>query len=241
MLIKTKGLVFKAHKYGETSVIAEIYTEARGVQRYIISGVRSKNARTHANLLQPMSQLELVAYAREDKDLNRVKELRPALVYAAIPFEVIRGTIGLFMIEVSRKAIRSSEPDPDLYAFLEDCFVLLDQTSQPLANFPLLFLCQLSAHLGFCPDGHACADTPLFDLRAGSFLAADAASSYALNEGQSAILSQILEGNPSQVLSLPIPKEQRRLLLSRMLDFYRLHLDYFPEIHSHQILAEVLY
>ena len=40
MLIKTRGIVLSFLKYRETSIIARIYTERRGVQSYIVNGVR---------------------------------------------------------------------------------------------------------------------------------------------------------------------------------------------------------
>lgn len=240
MLIKTKGLVFQVYKYGETSVIAEIYTEARGVQKYAISGVRSKKARVHASLLQPMSQLDLVVYAREDRDLNRVKEIRPHHLYSQIPFDVLRGAVGLFMIEVARKAIRGSEADSNLFGFLCESFLLLDSSSNSLANFPLFFLCRLSVHLGFCPEGVADANTPCFDLQAGSFLPQGQEGPHTLNTTHSKLLSQLLHTNTSNVFSINMSRDDRRFLLERMLEFYRLQLEYFPKINAHQILAEVL-
>ena len=45
MLLKTRGIVFRAIHYSETSLIVDIYTEERGLQKYIISGVHSPKAR----------------------------------------------------------------------------------------------------------------------------------------------------------------------------------------------------
>ena len=59
MLIKTRGIIFKSIKYSETSLILDVYTEELGLQKYIISGVRSKKARTTAGMLQIMSLLDL--------------------------------------------------------------------------------------------------------------------------------------------------------------------------------------
>ena len=59
-----------------------------------------------------MNLVDLVAYEREGKDMTRLKEVRLAHVYTQIPFDVFRGTIGLFMLEVARNAIRESEEKP---------------------------------------------------------------------------------------------------------------------------------
>ena len=41
MLHNTKGIVLRVTKYGDTSVIASIYTELFGLQQYIVKGVRT--------------------------------------------------------------------------------------------------------------------------------------------------------------------------------------------------------
>ena len=40
MLHKTRGVVFRFTKYGETSIIVNIFTELFGLQSYIVNGVR---------------------------------------------------------------------------------------------------------------------------------------------------------------------------------------------------------
>ena len=45
MLIKTAGIIFQTKKYSESSLIADIYTEEKGLRSYIISGVRSKKGK----------------------------------------------------------------------------------------------------------------------------------------------------------------------------------------------------
>ncbi len=41
MLVKTSGIVFRAVKYSETSIITDVYTRDLGMQTYIVNGVRS--------------------------------------------------------------------------------------------------------------------------------------------------------------------------------------------------------
>ncbi|MFT3936946.1 MAG: recombination protein O N-terminal domain-containing protein [Chitinophagaceae bacterium] len=56
----TKGIVLRTVKYGETSVIASIYTELFGLQSYLVNGVRtsSKKGPGKASLFQPGSILD---------------------------------------------------------------------------------------------------------------------------------------------------------------------------------------
>ncbi|MBA4056317.1 MAG: DNA repair protein RecO, partial [Marivirga sp.] len=71
MLHKTRGVVFRFTKYGETSIIVNIFTELFGLQGYIVNGVRSKSGKNRIALYQPLTLLDLVVYHRENANINR--------------------------------------------------------------------------------------------------------------------------------------------------------------------------
>ncbi len=240
MLIKTRGIVLKTIKYGETSVIVDMYTEERGLRKYIMNGVRSRRSRVRASLVQVMSLVDLVAYDREDRELNHVKEIRPAYVYQSLPFNVRKGAIALFMAEVARKTIHDSEENAPLFAFLFDIFRYLDETTQPIGNIHLHFLLGLTAYLGFLPGGECCAETPVFDMQEGTFVASVSGHTHYLNEELSRTLSALLQRQLRDCHEVKMDAAHRRLLLQHLLDYYRLHIDYLSEINAHRILQEVL-
>lgn len=240
MLIKTRGILLKTIKYGETSVIAEVYTEERGLRKYAINGVRSKKARVHASLLQVMSLVEMVVYNREDRDLNHIKEIRPAHVYQSLPFDIKKSALALFMAEIIRKTIRESEENKPLFDFLFTTFQYLDKTLLPIGNTHLFFLVELTAFLGFLPAGEYAKETPFFDLQEGMFIPVIPSHPYYLEEHLSELLHQLLHSALTHCHELKITPSQRRLLLHNLLDYYKLHMDFMPDIHSHQILHEVL-
>jgi DNA repair protein RecO (recombination protein O) len=241
MLIKTKGIVLKALKYGESSVIADIYTEQRGLCRYLIAGVRSKKARIPASLLQVISLVEVVAYHRENRDLHRIKSIQSAFVYQAIPFDVRKSAVALFMAEVLRKTIRETEENTELFAFLLHTFQYLDTTQQPIANIHLHFLLQLSVYLGFLPGGDWDAHTPFFDLSEGVFVASLPGHAHYLDEPTSQLLYALLQVECSHCHEVHMTANQRRVLLHHLLDYYKLHIDYLKDIQSHEVLHEVLH
>ena len=79
------------------------------MRKYIISGVRSKRSKVKTGLLQPATLVDMVAYFRDNKPMNRIKEIKAAQIYQAIPFELMRGTISLFMIELAQKTIKEGK------------------------------------------------------------------------------------------------------------------------------------
>lgn len=239
MLLKTRGIVFRAMKYSETSLIVDIYTEARGLRKYIISGVRKAKSSVSAGLFQVMSLVDIVAYEREGKDLNRLKEIRPAYIFTTIPFDLRRGAVGLFMAEVARKTIRESEENQQLFEFFFHSFQYLDQTNHSVANLHLHFMLELTTFLGFTPGGDFSQDEPYFDLQEGVFVGETGSHPYFLETSLAKILYQLLETNRENSHEVKIGREERRNLLQNLLDYYRLHIESFPEINAHLILQEV--
>ena len=75
MLVSTPGFVLHTTHYGESSVIAKVFTRLLGARSYIIKGVRGNSARVKQNLLQPLSCLDMVVYDNPKTELNHVKEV----------------------------------------------------------------------------------------------------------------------------------------------------------------------
>lgn len=239
MLIKTRGILFRTVKYAESSIIVDIYTEEIGLRTYIISGVRSKNARITPGLIQVMSLVDLVAYEREDQQINRIKEIKASHVYHSLPFDVRKSAVGLFMIELARKTIREMEENQALFHFLHNSFVFLDDTENAFANVHLYFSIHLMYFLGFWPQGHFSEETPYFDLREGTFVP-EMPHVHGMPEDLSAVFSMLLEMDLENIHLLPLNRTQRIALLDRILDFYRLHVEHFQGLNAHLILHEVL-
>lgn len=240
MLIKTRGIIIRTKKYSESSIIADIFTEAKGLRSYIVSGVRAKKSKFPPGLLQIMSLVDMVAYHRDDRDLTRIKEIKSAYIYQSLPFEVIRRSVGIFMAEIARKTIRESEENIPLFRFLFDSFAFLDSTGESVANLHISFLVNLSTFLGFMPGGERSPETPFFDLKEGVFTPGGFDHTYFLNENLSILLDRFLNMPFTEVHRITIQREQRKLLLSHLLDFYNLHIENLAEIRSHEILEEVL-
>ncbi|MFK7936188.1 MAG: DNA repair protein RecO [Saprospiraceae bacterium] len=240
MIIKTRGIIFKAIKYSETSMIVDIYTEEKGLRKYIISGVRSKRAKVSASLLQAMTLVDLVVYHREDREMTRIKEIRPAFIFQTIPFDIQRGAVGLFMIEVAQKAIRESEENYHLFQFLFESFAYLDRTEDSIANLHIHFLLELTTFLGFMPGEICSEEQPYFNLKDGVFVTYAPTHRHYLSKEDSAVLYQLLETAQRNCHQVRMNREMRKSLLKNLLIYYQLHIENFPTINSHTILQEVM-
>lgn len=240
MLIQTRGIVFRSLRYGETSVIADIFTEDKGLRGFIAGGVRTAKARMSYGLFQPMTVVDLVAYFRDDHDhLNRLKEMRAAEVFSAIPFDIRRGAVALFMAEICRKSIHPGEENPELFDFLLDNLRWLDTSQEPVANLHLHFLLHLSGFLGFQPQDEPDGEV-FFDLKEGVFSPVPPSHTLYLEPEQAMPLLDLLHVPLEQCHIVRLGRPERKALLRGLLQFYQLHLPGFEEINTPEILEMVM-
>jgi DNA repair protein RecO (recombination protein O) len=234
MLQKTQGIVFKTIKYSETSVVSKIYTAKFGLQSYLINGVRTSKSKAKASLLQSLSLLEMEVYHREHRNLNRIKEFQPAVVFHSIPFNLVKGSVGIFMIEVLSKSIHEEESNEPLFHFIFEKIKALDEMEQVPSGYLIAFLLSLAVHLGFHPHGSCNEKTPFFNLLEGQFVAGGNVHPNILNEQLSGKLFEFI-CNPNTELSQGL----RKLLLEAMLHYYQLHVPNFSAPRSLKVLEEV--
>ena len=221
MLHKTRGIVFRFVKYGETSIIASIFTELFGLQSYIVNGIRSKSAKNRIALYQPLTLLDLVVYHREHANINRVSEVKCLYPYQTIPTNINKATIAMFIAEVLNKTIKEESHAQELSDFLIGSLISFDQIEGRTANFHLVFLLRLARFLGFGAQ-HA---NEVLGTRTTS----------AENEH---ILSQLLSAEYFDQIEMQ--NSSRREILDLIIKFFADHIENLGEIKSIQVLREVL-
>lgn len=241
---KTKGIVLRTVKYGETSLIATIFTELFGVQSYIVSGVRTstKKGSGKANLFQPTAILDLVVYHNELKHLNRIKEFRWHYLYQHIFSDVPKNSVALFMIELFTKCLKQPEPNPELFEFVEDAFIHLDESGDAvMANFPLFFALHLPAFFGFRISDHHSDHKPILDLQEGTYIAEKPDHLHFLEGKQAEVTSELLKMmQPEELGQLKLNHDFRRQLLFAYETYYRLHIQDFGTLKTLPVLGAVL-
>lgn len=219
MLHKTKGIVFRFTPYGETSIIVNIFTEAFGLQSYIVNSVRSKTSKSKIALYQPLTLLDLVVYHKENANIVRIKEATCAYTYHHLFTDPKKSCIGLFINEVLNKTVREQSHAAEICQFIFDSLIILDHLEKA-ENFHLIFLVKLSKYLGFGPFAKA---------ELGAWL---------LSADEEEILDLLLVSDYESTVHMN--NEQRRNLLDAFIKFYGIHVDGLGVIKSVLVLREVL-
>ena len=221
MLHKTRGIVLRFVKYGETSIIVTLFTELFGLQSYIVNGVRSKSRSNKIALYQPLTLLDLVVYHREHANINRIKEVKCLYPYQSIPTDVRKSTLAMFMIEIMNKTVKEESHAQELCEFLIHSFVTLDQMEDNTENFHLLFLLKLTRFLGF-----------------GAHNLSDVLGVRVTSRENEQILETLLKSEYSDFVI--IRNVERREILELILKFFADHIENLGEIKSIQVLREIL-
>jgi DNA repair protein RecO (recombination protein O) len=244
MIHKTKGIVLRTVKYGETSVIVTILTELFGLQSYLVNGVRTTSGKggSKAGLFQPAAMLDLVIYHQETKNLQRLKEYNWQHLYRHIFSDVVTHAVAVFMIELLQKCLKQPEPNPELYYFMEDALTGLDQSGLKVqANFPLFFALHLAGFFGLRIDDNYSEKRSFLDLREGYFTEEKPGHPHYLENPLSEISSHLLKiMQPAELTELSLNKEKRRLLMMAYEDFYSIHISGFTALKTLPILRTIL-
>jgi DNA repair protein RecO (recombination protein O) len=243
MTHKTRGIVLKTVKYGETSIITTVYTELFGIQSYIVKGVRqgSKKASGKAIYFQPGAILDMIVYYNEFKNLNFIKEYEWGFLYNQVLFDVVKNTVALYIVEMLQHSLKQPEANPELFYMTEDTLKQLDNGGTTMtANLPLYYSLHLAGELGFRIQGEYHYETPVLDLQEGQFISSKPDHPYYLEKELAEATSQILSINFYNDLdNLKISRPVRSQLIKSFQNYIAIHVTDFGEIKTLPILQEI--
>ena len=240
MLVKTSGIVLRNLKYGESSLIVDIFSRDLGLQSYLVNGARKPRAAMAASLFQVMNQLDLVVYHHDKSSLKRVKEVTPMKVYERISVDIRRSSIGVFLVEIIRSSLPHTEASEELFDYLSEMFVMLDEPRRDLPVFALRVMLDLTRYLGFQPGEQHDPAEVYFDLQEGNYVSRIPDHAYYLNPDVTRLLAPLREPLGFDDMPQGMTGSLRNALMDGLILYYQLHLDQFREPRSRAILHEVL-
>lgn len=229
-------------KYGETSLIAHIFTELFGIQSYMVNGVRTSGKTSKAHFFQPSSILEMQVYHNELKNLQRIKDLKWDVLYKNIFSDVTKNAVALFMVELLQKSLKQPETNENLFYFCEDAFLQLDISDAGVtANFPIYFTLQLAPFLGFRLQNNYSEKNRFFNLEEGNFSEENPIASEQLSGEISFCISELLKAiHPQDLREIKMNRNVRGAILKNMEKFYAWHISEFGSMKTLMVLSEIL-
>jgi DNA repair protein RecO (recombination protein O) len=222
MLHKTRGVVLGFIKYGDTSIISKIYTEEFGLQTYIVNGVRSKTSKNKIALFQSLTLLDMVVYHKENRDINRISEIKCNTVFHSIPFEQKKISMVIFIAELLSKTLKEHYQNKELFELILHSISYLDEIKERYENLHLQFMIQLASFLGFSPGS---VEDIIEEIR------------LSLSEEEKNILSHLMVAAPDEYVKMS--NHTRRHLLDCLVRYYSIHIENFGTLNSLSVLQEI--
>ena len=199
----------KVTKYRETSLIVKIFTEEKGVTAFIVNNVRSAKSRFKPSYFEPLSLIELVGYYHQDRDINRVNEIKSASPLHSIRQDIYKSSIMMFLSEILNKTIIEQDQNTALFNFLFDGLIAFEKTAQN-NNFHLQLLLQLTAYLGFGMNNTQ------------DFVTESPNKTFYDDDDHEALLQNLL--NADFETNIIIKNECRATILSDIIFYYQKHI-----------------
>lgn len=240
MLRKTRGIVLHVTNYSETSIVAKIYTEEFGMQSYLVNGVRKQKAKFNNNIFQPLSLVDLVAYQKEGQGLKRISEISCNPQFAAIPYDIVKSSVAIFLNEVVYRCIREEEANAPMFDFLHNGICSLDVTETDCSAFHLYFLVQFSRFIGFFPNESAYADNCIFNLQEGCFQNKIPEHPCFLDQLLTKYFYLLMNSGFENYHLTDISHAHKIELLNALVMYFELHHTQGTQLKSHHVLHEVM-
>ncbi|MCG2429804.1 DNA repair protein RecO [Aequorivita xiaoshiensis] len=237
MVVATKAIVFSAIKYSEADLIAVCYTEAAGIKTYLLRNIlKSKKGKLRTSFFQPLTQLEIIADHKNKGTLEYIKDAKVFYLYQTLHTDIVKSSLVMFLSEMLKNCIREEEVNEELYSFLENSFIWLDQNDE-VANFHIYFLLKLSMYLGFYPDTSNI-EGKYFNIEAGVFQATDY-ENICFEGSQVESFKKFFSVNAENLHDIKLTKVNRKLVLKLILTYYSFHVQGYHKPKSLAILNEL--
>lgn len=237
MYIKTKAFVISSLKYADADLIVKCYTESHGMLSFLVKGVRkSKRGKINNSYFQPLSFLEVEFTYRANKNLLFFKEVGVKHSFNAIQRDIYKSTLSLFLAEILQSCIQEEEANSNVFSFIETTLFGLEN-AEKIGHFHLVFLLQLSEHLGFYPNKEQ-ASFGYFNLIDGVFQLKET-NRYCFSGQEVEDLKTLLNFKYTNAHLLKLNKQNRLRLLDLLLLYYEIQIQGFKKPLSYQVLQEV--
>ncbi len=237
MIVSTKGIVLRATKYGESSLIVNILTRECGLKGYIQNGVRKAKSVGKANYFSVGSILNLEVYNRENKSLERIKDISFDCVYDKVLTDMVRSGVLFFMIELLSVCCEEGHIDYDLFDFVEASLLELDNCENVPADLPIWFMLEMSGYLGFKPIPMQSESEKYFSLSDGFFLSQESLNT--LDSNISSEINQFIEIQKNELGFSSKSKSQREDILDALELYFGYHISTYRKLKCRSILKEI--
>ncbi|MDD2358717.1 MAG: DNA repair protein RecO [Thiovulaceae bacterium] len=237
--MKLQIIVLNTVKFRDSGLILNGYSNLFGRQGFIVyGGVRTKKNNTLSQL-HPLSIIDAELSSTKKSKLPVIKEFSASYNLINIRTGIIKNSISVFIGELIYKTLREIEPDRELFSFLVNAIIRLEQEKNNVPDFHPRFIVNYCKHLGYLPEKNFTPSNNLFEIQSGGFSSPDKISGIFFSLGSSTILLKILETEEQISNPLLLSGESRFTFISDMIRYIEYHQGVDIKIKSLKVLHEV--
>ncbi|MDO5665351.1 MAG: DNA repair protein RecO [Bacteroidia bacterium] len=239
MYYKTQAIVLSNAKYNDKFSITHVFTRDFGRISYLLPKTHGKRSKINPALFSPLSILNLEVEHLPLREIQRLKEVERQILLYDIGSDITKVSLTFFLSEFLSKVLRETDNNEILFDYLRQAVEVLEETKIGLANFHLTFILGLTRFLGIYPNLDNYAKGCCFDMLNGEFTYRILTHNYYLRDRESAYLNELSRINFSNMHLFKMSRDDRNLIIERLLTYYRLHLYDFPAMKSLDVLREL--
>lgn len=207
-------IVLGTTKVGENALVVHSFSREWGRRGFLVRSAR----KTGTALFLPMNILEATVVENPKSELWSLKGILLKDALPGIRENLQKNTMTLFLSEVLFRTLKEGMNEDGLYDWCVGSILTLNALESDYANYPLRFLLELSAALGFRPS--------LEDIApfAGEHLQQ---------------MRALLNGSFSENMLLPLSGVTRNALCEELLQYLSYHTDSRIQVKSLAVLREL--
>ncbi len=231
MLVESSGIVLRTQRFGDTSLVATVYTQQFGICTVLAKGARATGS-ARGNVLEVPNHIRLAFYRsprrqlfllRAAELLERFPRLRDSLEHTVVTFVVAES---LLLTQ------QPDEPNAALYGLLLQALRSIEQAEKAPFGVAIAFLLRLARIAGFAPRLEPSAvkeqqNHYVVRREDGALEPAHGvhAASVVLSAEEAVLLQRLQQLPLEAAAALPLTPESARRLTESLLQFLEYHLE----------------
>ena len=154
MIYNSKAIVLNTHKYGNSSLICNLFTKSQGKISII-----AKSARTIKNpnsaILQPCNSIEIIYFYKATRNIQTLKEANICTNFVNKSY--VHMVYGLAIMDIMNKISFDNNPCDIIFRLVKKTLKKINQSElNNIKIYYLFFQIQLLIYIGFQPSFFKC-------------------------------------------------------------------------------------
>lgn len=227
------GIVLHTLKYSENKMIVHMLTKGRGRCNFITT----MSLKVRKNIFQPMTILEFQAI-KSKTELGVISQAELGIPLHNLSMDLSKCTISIFLAELLYRIVKEPLDDVNMYNFVEDSIVQLNDMEVGIGNFHLWFLVHFAYYMGY-HFPHEYHSGMWLDIKSGAYTDYAPIHNLRIAPQYAEVISKLQMMPLDQVCSVELNRQSRTDILNGVVDYFSYHCDNFSSVKSIEILAQV--